>query len=276
MQRGSSSLWRQPSLQDPDLGGKTSGCYVAPADPFLGTRGRTERETAPTRRGRRVDLCGAAAHSRCSCIRRRRGRGHAAAPAAAGASGIVPPSDPPANISPQVTPHCNFAIVDDTSAACIDSVLHNINCARWLEGLGPMVLPERLRQRRGPHPAADHHRRGTGGPGPLAVLGPRSRAQCAALTGAQNNADPVVPAGYHQNGWGLELRQGLHAALGGLRLDVRRRASAGPTSSAHSRTRSGCWGHRDNILGPWTTITAARPRRWVTPTRTQASTPRSS
>ena len=31
--------------------------------------------------------------------------------------------------------------MDDTSAGCIDSVLHNINYARSLEGLGPLVLP---------------------------------------------------------------------------------------------------------------------------------------
>ena len=56
----------------------------------------------------------------------------ATAPAEAGAAGIVPPSDPPANISPQVTPKCNVAIVDDTSAPCIDSVLHDITApAGW-------------------------------------------------------------------------------------------------------------------------------------------------
>jgi hypothetical protein len=63
------------------------------------------------------------------------------APVAAGANGIVPPSNPAVNVSPQVMPRCTLTPVDDTSAGCIDSVLHNINYARTLEGLGPMVLP---------------------------------------------------------------------------------------------------------------------------------------
>ena len=58
------------------------------------------------------------------------------APIGAGAS-----SNPATNMPPQVMPHCTITPVDDISAGCIDSVLHNINDARSLEGLGPMVLP---------------------------------------------------------------------------------------------------------------------------------------
>ena len=65
----------------------------------------------------------------------------AVAPVEAHAAGIVPPANPAVNIPPQVMPHCTPTPVDDTSAGCIDSVLHNINYARSLEGLGPMVLP---------------------------------------------------------------------------------------------------------------------------------------
>ena len=61
--------------------------------------------------------------------------------AVAGANGVVPPSNPSVNIPPQVMPACTLSPVDDTSAGCIDSVLHNINYARSLEGLGPLVLP---------------------------------------------------------------------------------------------------------------------------------------
>ena len=55
------------------------------------------------------------------------------------ASGSVP--NPTVSVPPQVMPHCSVSPVDDTSPACIDSVLHNINYARSLEGLGSMVLP---------------------------------------------------------------------------------------------------------------------------------------
>src|ERR1700683_531403 len=59
----------------------------------------------------------------------------------AGAAGLVPPSNPAANIPPQVMPACSISPVDDDSSGCIDSVLHNINYGRYLEGLGPLVLP---------------------------------------------------------------------------------------------------------------------------------------
>src|SRR5579871_1841097 len=65
----------------------------------------------------------------------------ATSPGPAGASGIVPPADPSASVPPQVMPRCTTTPVDDTSAGCIDSVLHNINQARSLENLGPLVLP---------------------------------------------------------------------------------------------------------------------------------------
>ncbi len=47
----------------------------------------------------------------------------------AGASGIVPPSNPSVSVPPQVVPRCSVSPVNDTSAGCIDSVLHNINYA---------------------------------------------------------------------------------------------------------------------------------------------------
>ena len=62
------------------------------------------------------------------------------APVSAGASGILPPSNPSVSAPPQVMPRCSVSPVDDTSAGCINSVLHNINYARALEGLGPLVV----------------------------------------------------------------------------------------------------------------------------------------
>src|ERR1700689_174747 len=61
--------------------------------------------------------------------------------AAALASGILPPANPSVSVPPQVMPDCSTTSLDDTSSGCIDSVLHNINYARFLEGLGPLVLP---------------------------------------------------------------------------------------------------------------------------------------
>ncbi len=126
----------------------------------------------------------------------------AAAPVPAGASGIVPPSKPSVNVSPQVMPHCTLTPVDDTSTGCIDSVLHNINYARSLEGLGPMVLPSDYAT--DPVPVqqliiADEER-GDRGLSQFSGLDPALNT--VALTGAVGNADPVPPGTYHDNGWG--------------------------------------------------------------------------
>ena len=59
-------------------------------------------------------------------------------PASAGASGILPPSNPSVSVPPQVMPRCSITPVDDTSAGCTNSILHNINYGRAVEGLAPL------------------------------------------------------------------------------------------------------------------------------------------
>ena len=125
----------------------------------------------------------------------------------ASASGIVPPSNPSVNVPPQVMPHCTLTPVDDTSAACIDSVLHNINYARALEGLGPMVLPSDYASDSVPVQQliiADEER-GDRGLSQFSGLDPALNT--VALTGAQSNADPLPPAGYQANGGGSNFAQ---------------------------------------------------------------------
>ena len=68
-------------------------------------------------------------------------RGGLVDPPPAGASGILPPSNPVASVPPPVMPHCTYSPVNDNSDACINSILHNINYAWSLEGIGSMVLP---------------------------------------------------------------------------------------------------------------------------------------
>ena len=58
----------------------------------------------------------------------------------AAANPILPPNNPSVDVSPQVLAACTFSPVDDTSAQCIDSVLHNINDARWLEGVSSIGI----------------------------------------------------------------------------------------------------------------------------------------
>jgi len=53
---------------------------------------------------------------------------------------IVPPNHPAANVPTQVPANCDLFAIDNT-ADCIFSTLLNINYARSLEGVGPMILP---------------------------------------------------------------------------------------------------------------------------------------
>ena len=172
-------------------------------------------------------------------------------------------------------PHCTPTPVDDTSAGCIDSVLHNINYGRMLEGLGPMVLPSGYAADTVPVQqviVADEER-GDRGLSQFAGLDPA--LDTAALTGAQDNKDPAAPAGYQDNGGaanfaldftplGADYAWMYNDGYGGTNVDVhladRCRAAGvtGTTSWGPGRPR------------------AARRRRWVTGTRPPASTPRSS
>ncbi len=63
----------------------------------------------------------------------------------AGAAGIVPPSNPTADVPPQVMPACTSTPADNSIAGCIDSVLHNINYAALARGPRPARPAERLR-----------------------------------------------------------------------------------------------------------------------------------
>ncbi len=166
---------------------------------------------------------------------------------------MVPPSNPSVDVPPQVKPHCTATPVDDTSAACIDSVLHNINYARSLEGLGPMVLPSDYATDSVPVQQliiADEERDDRGLP-PFSGLDPALNT--VALTGAQNNADPQVPVGYHDTGGGSNFALD-ETPLGADFAWMYNDGYGGTNLDCTSPGATGCWGHRDNILGPWTTV----------------------
>ncbi len=175
-----------------------------------------------------------------------------AAPQAANGSGIVPPSNPSVNIPPQVKPHCTLTPVDDTSTACIDSVLHNINYARSLEGLGPMVLPSGYATDSVPVQQlviADEER-GDRGLSQFSGLDPA--LDTVALTGAQNDTDPLEPAGYQANGGGANFALD-DTPLGADFAWMYNDGYGGTNLDCTSPGAMDCWGHRDNILGLWTT-----------------------
>ncbi len=176
----------------------------------------------------------------------------AVAPGDAHAAGTVPPANPAVDIAPQVVSRCTPTPVDDTSAGCIDSTLHDINYGRSLEGLGPMVLPSSYANDSVPQQQliiADEERGDRGLP-QFAGLDPALDA--AALTGAQGDEDPSAPVGSLDAGWGSNFAQDS-TPLGADYAWMYNDGYGGTNLDCTSPSDNSCWGHRDNILGPWTT-----------------------
>jgi hypothetical protein len=173
-----------------------------------------------------------------------------ASPPGAGATGILPPSNPGVSLPPQVTPQCSLSPVDDTSAGCIDSVLHDINYARSVEGLGPLVLPSDF--------ATDSvavqqlivtdEERGDRGLSEYAGLDATLNA--AAQSGAVAKGDPSLPAGFVGPGGSIFAQD--YTPLGADYAWMYNDGYGGTNLDCTTPGASGCWGHRDNILGPWT------------------------
>ena len=172
-----------------------------------------------------------------------------AAPLVAGASGIIPPSNPAASVPPQVIPACSLSPVDDKSSGCTDSILHDINYARWLEGLGPLVLPGNY--------ASDavavqqlvltDEERDDRGLSPYSGLD--ATLNTAALAGATTNSDPLLPSGFVGPGGSIFAQD--YTPLGADFAWMYDDGYGGTNLLCTSPGASGCWGHRDNILGPW-------------------------
>ena len=175
-----------------------------------------------------------------------------AAPMPAGASGIVPPANPSVSVPPQVMPACSFTTVDDTSAGCIDSVLHNINYARSLEGLGPLVLPSDYAS----DPVAEQQLILTdeerGDRGLSQFDGLDAALNTVAQAGAVGSRDPVPPLGYLYTSAGSIFAQD-YTPLGADFAWMYDDGYGGTNLDCTAQGGGGCWGHRDNILGPWTT-----------------------
>ena len=172
--------------------------------------------------------------------------------APAGASGIVPPSNPPVNIPPQVMPACSVTPVDDTSAGCIDSVLHNINYARDLEGLGPLVLPSGYATDLVPTQQLIITDEERGDRGLSEFTGIDPVLNTPALTAAGSDSDPVPPNGFDYTTAGSIFALD-YTPLGADYAWMYNDGYGGTNLECTSPSDSDCWGHRDNILGPWVT-----------------------
>ncbi|HEY7947215.1 MAG TPA: IPT/TIG domain-containing protein [Acidimicrobiales bacterium] len=165
---------------------------------------------------------------------------------------FLPPANPPSNVRSQVPFNCdNFAI--DNTPNCIYSALLNINYARSLEGVGPMVLPISYASM----PPAEQllvifnlERTSRGLPA-FAELD--ATADNDALIGAQGSTDPP-----NQGSWSFQAGPSI-AAFGigtALEADWEWMYTDGcypyvgnANCSSISPNDPGGWGHRDAILG---------------------------
>lgn len=168
----------------------------------------------------------------------------APAPAPAGQS---TPSDPPASIPPDQ----NFQEACWTSnpdlQACNQAALTDINHARAQEGLGPLALPSNYYSLSVPAQlvAVSNAERTSRR---LPAMPENSSLDPSAQRGAASGQDPTGPSGYTWDSiWALGDPTVLSADYSWMYDD-------GPGSQNIDCTpsdQSGCWGHRNNILSPW-------------------------
>ena len=166
----------------------------------------------------------------------------------ASAAGILPPSNPPANITFDVAPPCSS--VGDSSAACFETLLHDINAGRNSEGLPSMVLPNGYAQMSGTEQllVLANLERGARGLAQFAGLSPTLDAVSAAAATA--NADPTPPVGYPFSQWGSNYADAVDPLESDF-LWMYDDGVGGTNYDCQAGNFSGCWGHRTNILGPW-------------------------
>jgi hypothetical protein len=182
------------------------------------------------------------------------------APRHAVLTAIVPPNHPLANVQNQVAFNCDQFAIDDTPD-CIYSSLLNINYARSLEGVGPMVLPSdytSLAPAQQLFVIFNLERTGRGLP-PLVELD--ASADNDALNGALDSTDPnaagssTFQAGPSiaafgvgnalQADWEWMYTDGCYPSIG----------NAGCTSVSPGDPAG--WDHRDSILGNYGSLSAA-------------------
>ncbi len=174
-------------------------------------------------------------------------------PSTAGASGIIPPGNPAANIPFLVAPDCITGAFPDNSTPCISSLLTDIDHARAEEGVGPMSLPPGFAAM----PANEQtwavinlERQDRGLPIFPQLDGVLS---AAATSAAAAEADPLLPRGYPATfSWGSIAAWGepnvLYADYDWMYFD----GPGGVNIDCLGPGGPGCWAHRDNILGNYT------------------------
>ncbi len=163
----------------------------------------------------------------------------------ASATGLLPPNNPPANVTQDDTPappNCSGTY----ATICEEIDLHEVNLARKQEGVAPMVLPDGFSQM----PVTEQiwvvsnlERKGRG----VSVFqNTDASLNTYAQDGAVSNDDPSFPENISSGGsiWAGGYSDALEADYGWMYDD----GPGGQNLDCTSSDSSGCWGHRDNIL----------------------------
>jgi len=162
-------------------------------------------------------------------------------------TGILPPANPPANVpytSGGVYTGCSDTL--NNGPQCLWVMLHAIDHARSLEGVGPMTLPSNwnsLSQTDQFFVVLDLERVARGLP---VIVGTSPSLNADAQVGADATTDPPLDlAGDYGSIWSGGYPDVLDSDYGLVYND----GYGGNNRGCATPTAAGCWGHRDIILG---------------------------
>ena len=201
----------------------------------------------------------ASAHVRTSPLLAPPKVSHSSRAGVAAASGVVPPTNPTKSLppSPNFTDNgaCAYSALDD-SPACNNAALQAINNARAsLESMAPasfnmsafeaMTVPQQLF-------VVTNVERTDRALSPIAGL--TTQLDNVAQSGAGSSTDPTLSAsaltgGARVTSWGSLWAGGTSNALGSDYYWMYDDGYSSPNASCTTSTPQSCWGHRDQILG---------------------------
>jgi hypothetical protein len=174
-------------------------------------------------------------------------------------SAIAPPATPvpsvtaagtlAANIAPQPNflQSCSGSQYDD-SLSCVAATLQAISNGRSHEGLPPMVLPRNWSQLTPGQQifVATNLERTARGMAPLTAMA--TTLDEAALQGAGLDIDPGPPGGFPYSQWGSNWAGAVGNPLEAMYFWMYDDGPSSANIDCTATNRSGCWGHRENIL----------------------------
>jgi hypothetical protein len=167
---------------------------------------------------------------------------------AASAAGISPIPEPGSNRTlNSATTHACYASATD--ASCINGALADVNAARASEGVVPMVLPADFDSLTIPQQllVLSNLERVDRGLIPVSALS--SNLDGYAATGAAHDDDPSQPNPFSGDEWSSNAAVGFGASLESDFEWMYDDGYGAHNGDCTSPMASGCWGHRNDILG---------------------------